>query len=129
MGRIDDSRDPKAKARALRDQIIAAMLPPIDDPTANPLHIGGAVKPPLLLARTDPHTTLPARILLLQPEVLAEVVIATDGLMHQIEIFQPAGFGLDESAVRALMQWRFKPAEKNGVPVAVEGNIKLRFVP
>jgi TonB family protein len=128
LGRIDDSRDPKAKAREIRDQIMAAMQPPQDD-LASPVHIGGAVKPPMLMARSEPHLTFYARVLMLQPEVMAELVIGADGNITHVEMFKPAGFGLDESALQALMQWRFKPAQKGGMPVAVEGNLKLRFQP
>ena len=127
-GRLDDSRDPKSKARALRDQIITAMQPPAEDLIAGSTHIGPTIEPPQLMARADPAFTFESRLLKLAvTDVMAEVIIGTDGLIHQIEIFRPAGFGLDESAVQALMQWRFKPARKNGAPIPVEGNIKLRF--
>jgi TonB family protein len=37
------------------------------------------------------------------------------------------GFGLDEKAIEAVRQWRFKPATKNGVPVAAPATIEVRF--
>ncbi len=129
LGRVEESREPKSKARALRDQIIIAMQPPAEETMTNSTHMGAGVNPPQLMARDEPHMTFAASVLKLQPEVLTEVIIGTDGVIHQIEIFRPAGFGLDENAVAALMQWRFKPAEKNGKPVPVEGNLKLRFLP
>jgi outer membrane biosynthesis protein TonB len=37
--------------------------------------------------------------------------------------------GLDAEALRAVKQFRFKPAlDKNGVPVAVEVNIEENFI-
>ena len=128
LGRIDDSREPKSKAREIRDQILLAMQPPQDE-LASPLHIGGLVKGPMLISRSEPRLTFYARLLMLQPEVLAELIIGADGNIQHVEMFKPAGFGLDESAVQALMKWRFKPAQKDGAPVAVEGNLKLRFQP
>ncbi len=129
LGRVEESREPKSKARALRDQSIIAMQPPAEETMTNSTHMGAGVSPPQLMARGEPELTFAARVLNLHPEVLAEVIIGRDGVIHQIEIFKPAGFGLDENAVAALMQWRFKPAEKNGKPVPVEGNLKLQFLP
>ena len=37
------------------------------------------------------------------------------------------GFGLDENAIRALKQWRFRPGMRNGVPVDVALNIEVNF--
>lgn len=126
MGRLEDSRVPKAKARALRDQLIIAMQAPSSD--AEPEHMGNpGILPPRLIARTDPEMTFEARVLKLQPEVIAELVIGSDGIIHQIEMYHPAGFGLDESAVKALQKWKFLPAQKAGIPVAVEGTLRLKF--
>jgi protein TonB len=35
--------------------------------------------------------------------------------------------GLDEKAVEAVKQYRFKPAMENGKPVAVEMNVEVLF--
>ena len=130
IGHLEDSRPLKAKARELRDQVIIAIQPPAED-IMRPYHLGGPeVAPPTMTARgQEPRLTFEAKLLGVQPNVMAEVIIGTDGMMHQIEIFRPAGFGLDEEAVRALLQWKFLPAKKDGVNVPVEGNIAIRFVP
>lgn len=128
-GRLEDSRPLKAKAREIRDQFITAMQPPAED-VMRPYHLGGPdVTPPRLTVRGDAHMTFEAKLLGLQTDVMAEVIIGADGLMRQIEIFRPAGFGLDEEAVKALLKWRFLPATKDGVPVPVEGNLRLNFLP
>jgi TonB family protein len=129
LGRLDDSRDPKAKARALRDQIILAMQRPGDD-TERVEHMGGPdIQPPRLMARAEPLYSFDADVLKLQAEVIAEMVIEADGSVGRVEIYKPAGFGLDEAAVAALLKWRFTPARKNGVPVPVEGTLRLQFQP
>jgi hypothetical protein len=38
-----------------------------------------------------------------------------------------AGFGLDEQAEKAVKHYRFEPAKKNGVPVAVMIAIEVKF--
>ena len=35
--------------------------------------------------------------------------------------------GLDESAVRAIKQWKFAPATKDGRPVAVMMTVEMNF--
>jgi protein TonB len=35
--------------------------------------------------------------------------------------------GLDEKALEAVRQYRFKPAMENGKPVAVEMNVEVTF--
>jgi protein TonB len=35
--------------------------------------------------------------------------------------------GLDEKAIEAVQQYRFKPAMENGKPVLVELNIEVNF--
>jgi protein TonB len=37
------------------------------------------------------------------------------------------GMGLDEKAVEAVKQYRFKPARENGRPVAVYMNVDVGF--
>ncbi|MBV8817641.1 MAG: TonB family protein, partial [Acidobacteriaceae bacterium] len=93
-------------------------------------HLGNpGLQPPLLMARSEATLTFEARVLGLKPDVLAELIIGSDGMVHNVEIYRPAGFGLDENAVAALMKWRFRPAEKDGRPIAVEGNLRLKFLP
>jgi TonB family protein len=35
--------------------------------------------------------------------------------------------GLDEMAIEAVRQWRFKPGQKNGKPVAVAATLEINF--
>jgi TonB family protein len=35
--------------------------------------------------------------------------------------------GLDEKALEAVKAWRFEPAKKDGVPVAVLVNVEVNF--
>ena len=127
MGRLEDSRAPKAKARALRDQIIIAMQP-LTDAAEKVTFMGDPeLLPPRLISRPEPEYSFPARVMKLQSDIMAELVIEADGSVRRIEIFRPSGFGLDEQAVACLLKWKFLPAQKNGQPVPVEGNVKLRF--
>ena len=52
------------------------------------------------------------------------LVVNREGVPTNIHIATPLGCGLDAKAVQAVGGWRFKPAEKDGQPVAVEVAVK-----
>lgn len=55
------------------------------------------------------------------------VVVNEQGQPDVIEIAKKAGAGMDISAVEAISQWRFKPALRNGEPVACSIPIGVGF--
>jgi len=42
-------------------------------------------------------------------------------------VFHSLGLGLDQKAVDAVSQWRFKPGRKDGKPVPVIATIEVNF--
>ncbi|NRD62079.1 TonB family protein [Corallococcus exiguus] len=77
-------------------------------------------KPPELLQQVE--ATYP-------PEALAEgvtasvrliITIAADGSVSEVLPTEPAGHGFDEAAIAAVRQFRFSPAEVDGVPAPVQ---------
>lgn len=63
-----------------------------------------------------PTYTADAMHLKIQGQVLVEVLIGVDGLVHDAVVKQSLP-GLDESALEAVRQWEFTPALRDGVPV------------
>ena len=60
--------------------------------------------------------------------VVLQVVVTADGRATQIEVVKGPGLGLEEKAVDAVKQWRFKPAlGPNGKPVATLVTIEVNF--
>ena len=53
--------------------------------------------------------------------------INEDGLAVNIKVVRSLEPELDVKAIRALQQWRFKPAKKEGKPVTVAANIDIDF--
>ena len=49
------------------------------------------------------------------------------GLPKNVHVMRGVGMGLDEKAIEAVRQYRFKPAMENGKPVAVELNVEVNF--
>ena len=58
------------------------------------------------------------------------IVIDTQGnVTNAQESSSPLGDGLDENAIAAVKKWRFSPATRNGVPVAVRVEVAINFGP
>jgi len=62
----------------------------------------------------------------IQGEVVIEFLIDTKGRVAKTRIVQSVP-GLDEAAVECLKKWRFKPAVKDGKPVAVIARAPIVF--
>jgi TonB family protein len=91
------------------------------------LQIGPGVDPPKLLAKTQPRYTDEARKAGAQGFVILEVVVDDKGRATNIKVLSPLGFGLDESAIKAVEKWKFAPGRKDGKPVKVLATIDVRF--
>lgn len=63
-----------------------------------------------------------------QGYVLLRVVVAADGHAGDVEVIKGAACGLNEKAIEAVKQWRFKPAiGPSGQPVAVQVPVEVAF--
>jgi periplasmic protein TonB len=80
--------------------------------------MGGGVVAPVVLHRVDPEFLEEARKAKHQGTVLLTIEVGEDGKPHGIRVVSGLGLGLDEKAIEAVSQWRFKPATRNGRPVA-----------
>jgi periplasmic protein TonB len=55
------------------------------------------------------------------------VVVTREGTAADIRVLKTPGLGLEEKAIEAVHKWKFKPAMKNGAPVAVQAPVLLTF--
>lgn len=83
--------------------------------------------PPEFLNRVKPDYTDEASRADISATVEAAAVFQASGEVGNVEIIRWAGFGLDESAVRAIRQLKFKPAHRDGKPVSVRAVIQYNF--
>jgi TonB family protein len=72
--------------------------------------------PAEILSKPIPTYTEEARHLRIEGEVLLEVVLEASGKVHVLRVTRGLGHGLDDAAVRAAEQIRFKPALHDGQP-------------
>jgi TonB family protein len=70
-----------------------------------------------IISKPNPVYTQEARQLKLEGEVLLEVLFSANGRVHVNRVVRGLGHGLDEAAVTAASQMRFKPAQRVGTPV------------
>jgi TonB family protein len=89
--------------------------------------VGGGVSPPTVVSRVEPQYSEEARKARYQGTVVLEAIVRRDGTVDIQRVVRSLGFGLDENAIQALKQWRFRPGTRNGVPVDVSLNIEVNF--
>lgn len=89
--------------------------------------IGGEVSSPQLIYKIEPEYSEMARKAKFQGTVVLFAIVDTDGIAKDIKVVHPLGLGLDEKAIEAIRQWRFRPGMKNGKSVAVFVTIEVNF--
>lgn len=134
LGRSDAGAPFWARATKIRAERVATLH--FASPTANSAdasagdtteRIGRDVSPPSLLAKQEPSYTEMARLMRYSGTALFSVVIDKEGVPKTIRLIRGLGYGLDEKGAEAISAWRFRPATRNGVPVAVFANIEVNF--
>jgi TonB family protein len=63
------------------------------------------------------------------PAVVVAVIVEKHGRPMNVHVVHGCGMGLDEKAVESVMHTQFKPALKDGVPMAVNISVKVIFDP
>jgi periplasmic protein TonB len=88
---------------------------------------GGGVSAPQVIFSVDPEFSDEARRAKYQGICLVALIVDAQGNPQRVHVVRPLGMGLDEKAVEAVRQYKFKPAYYQGHPVAVEVNIEVNF--
>lgn len=73
---------------------------------------------PALLERVEPIYPEAAHKAGIGGTVGLELEVSAEGLVASVRVVRPAGFGLDEAAVTAARRYKFRPATRNGQPIA-----------
>jgi protein TonB len=75
----------------------------------------------------DPEYSRQAKDAKFSGNVLVYLQVDTNGHTSHIRVARGVGMGLDEKAVLAVSQYRFKPATLGGKPVPVDLYISVNF--
>jgi TonB family protein len=136
LGRTNEGAPFWDRAMKIRAQRVAEMNAAPASPFVDPLsplpgpppeRIGGDVSAPSVLSKREPEYTEAARLSHYSGTGLFSVIIDAQGVPTNIRLVRGLGYGLDEKGAQAISVWRFRPAMKNGTPVAVRANIEVNF--
>jgi TonB family protein len=105
---------------------------PEPPPPSGPLLAGvGDVTNPILIpeSKIEPEYPELARVARLEGNVILQAIIHSDGSVGDIEVLRTnrPNMGFEDSAIEAVAQWRYKPAEQNGKPVEVYFTVFVNF--
>ena len=84
---------------------------------------------PVVVKEVKPDYTDEAKAARIQGTVWLKTIVKADGDVGDVQVTKSLDtrFGLDDEAVKAAKQWKFKPGTKDGKPVAVQVTIELTF--
>lgn len=87
----------------------------------------GKTTTPVLIHKVEPQYTDKARSAHISGRSLLSVVIDENGVPRDIKVISPLPDGLEEKAIEAVSQWRFKPATRNGVAISTKAQVEVNF--
>ena len=89
----------------------------------------GGITPPDLLRQVRPNYTTAAMQRRISGLVLMDAVVLPDGSVGDVKIVRSLdrASGLDEEAITAVKQWRFRPGSRAGTPVAMWVRVEMMF--
>ena len=85
------------------------------------------IKPPKAIKTPDPDSIFFAKA---KQKAVFKVQVGSDGLVHEPALVQSCGNEkADAAALEAVRRWTFKPATRDGIPVAVFINVEVVPIP
>lgn len=91
------------------------------------MSVGGGVSAPVVIHSVEPEFTANARSANLQGTVSIQLIVDSQGNPQNAHVVGHLGMGLDEKALEAVRQYRFRPAMYQGHPVAVQMVVDVDF--
>ena len=86
-----------------------------------------AMTPPEPIFRPAAEYTDEARKAQLNGKVILTLVVETDGTASNIAVTKGLGLGLEQKAIEAVRQWKFRPATIAGKAVRARVNVEVLF--
>lgn len=82
---------------------------------------------PKIIHKVEPKYTKQAREEKIEGTVELSIIISAAGMPQRFTVTKTLDPGLDKNAIEAVRHWRFKPATKDGKPVATYATIQMTF--
>jgi periplasmic protein TonB len=83
--------------------------------------------PPKLIYKIEPEFSEEARKAKFQGTVMLAIDVDESGRATNLRVISTPGLALDQKAIEAVAQWRFRPAYRNGKPVASSARVEVNF--
>src|SRR5580704_1500616 len=107
--------------------LIAAMIAILLVQDGPPYKIGDGVSQPTLIHKVEPEYSEEARNARWHGTAELTLLVGVDGAPVGLRVTRGLGLGLDEKAIEAVKQWRFRPGMKDGAPVPVIATVQVNF--
>ncbi len=91
------------------------------------MSVGGGVSAPQVIHSVEPEFTEDARRANYQGNVSLRLIVDSQGNPQDVRLASHLGMGLEEKAIEAVRQYKFKPAMYQGHPVPVQIVIEVDF--
>ncbi len=91
------------------------------------MSVGGGVSAPEVIHSVQPQFTPEARRENFQGVVAVQLIVDSQGSPQDVRVLRHLGMGLDEEAVEAVRQYKFRPAMYEGRSVSVQMVIDVDF--
>jgi TonB family protein len=89
--------------------------------------VGGGVTAPVVIHKVEAEFTDEARRVKYQGIASVGLIVDAQGNPEDVHVVHPLGMGLDQKAVQAVRQYKFKPAMFKGRPVPVQMVVEVDF--
>jgi TonB family protein len=89
--------------------------------------VADAQDPQVLEYTAPPLYSDEGRTRAVEGTVLVAVRVGVDGRLSNLHVVKGLGFGLDENALLAVREWKFRPALQNGKPLATTTEVNVEF--
>jgi periplasmic protein TonB len=110
----------------LGDSALMAQNPP-DSSSDLVYQIGNGVRAPKPIYTPDPEYLERPRKKKIQGTVVLAMIVTAEGNVRDVKVTERVYKDLDKQAVAAVSTWKFKPATKDGKPVAVHLSVDVSF--
>ena len=88
---------------------------------------GHRITPPQLIYKVEPEFSEEARRAKFSGMVILAIEVDATGHARALRVLQSPGLGLEQKAIDAVTQWRFRPGYQDGKPVVTSATVEVNF--
>jgi protein TonB len=101
--------------------LLSPSMAQVDKPTTTPAKsgvtdVGPGISPPQVIFQPDPDYPMAARKRKQQGTCVLALVVDENGRPRDVHVTRSVNKVLDQNAIDAVTQWKFKPALRDGKP-------------